>query len=143
MSEHLRREIDNLKKELLTLCGMVEDRLWEAVRSIKNRDSNLARKVIDSDPEIDQMEIRVEENCLKILALHQPVAIDLRFIITALKINNDLERIGDLAVNIAERSVFLSSQKPTGPLFDFETMAEKTQAMVKKSIDAQIGRAHV
>jgi len=138
MSEHLRREIDNLKKELLTLCGMVEDRLWEAVRSIKNRDSNLARKVIDSDPEIDQMEIRVEENCLKILALHQPVAIDLRFIITALKINNDLERIGDLAVNIAERSVFLSSQKPTGPLFDFETMAEKTQAMVKKSIDALV-----
>lgn len=138
MSTHLKKEIDSLKKELLTLCGMVEDRLWEAVKSIKNRDVHLAKKVVDSDFEIDQMEIKVEEDCLKILALHQPVAIDLRFIITALKINNDLERIGDLAVNIAERSLFLSSQKSTGTLFDFETMAEKTQAMVKKSIDALV-----
>lgn len=138
MSAHLKKEIDNLKKELLTLCGMVEDSLWQAVKSIKNRDVKLAEKVIDSDIEIDQMEVKVEEDCLKILALHQPVAIDLRFIITALKINNDLERIGDLAVNIAERSQFLSAQKPIDMLFDFETMAEKTQAMVKKSLDALV-----
>ena len=138
MPAHLKKEIDNLKKELLTLCGMVEDSFWQAVKSIKNRDIKLAKKVIDSDIEIDQMEVKVEENCLKILALHQPVAIDLRFIITALKINNDLERIGDLAVNIAERSQFLSAQKPIDMLFDFETMAEKTQAMVKKSLDALV-----
>ena len=138
MAAHLKKEIDNLKKELLTLCGMVEDSLWQAVKSIKNRDIKLAEKVVDSDIEIDQMEVTVEEDCLKILALHQPVAIDLRFIITALKINNDLERIGDLAVNIAERSQFLSEQKPIDTLFDFETMAEKTQAMVKSSIDALV-----
>ena len=138
MSVHLKKAIDNLKKELLTLCGMVEDNLWQAVKSIKNRDVKLAQKVIDSDIQTDQMEVNVEEDCLKILALHQPVAIDLRFIITALKINNDLERIGDLAVNIAERSRFLSSQKPIDMPFDFETMAEKTQAMVKKSLDALV-----
>jgi len=138
MSAHLKKEIDNLKKELLTLCGMVEDSFWQAVKSIKTRDVKLAEKVINSDIEIDQMEVKVEENCLKILALHQPVAIDLRFIITALKINNDLERIGDLAVNIAERSQFLSAQKQLDMLFDFEVMAEKTQAMVKKSIDALV-----
>ena len=138
MSAHLKKEIDNLKKELLTLCAMVEDSFRQAVKSIKNRDVKLAEKVITSDIGIDQMEVKVEEDCLKILALHQPVAIDLRFIITALKINNDLERIGDLAVNIAERSQFLSAQKPIDMLFDFETMAEKTQAMVKSSIDALV-----
>ncbi len=138
MSAHLNKEIDNLKKELLTLCSMVEESLWQAVKSIKNRDAELAKKVIESDIEIDQMEVKVEEECLKILALHQPVAIDLRFIITALKINNDLERIGDLAVNIAEHSQFLAAQKQSDMLFDFETMAEKTQAMVKKSIDALV-----
>ena len=138
MSAHLTREIEHLKTDLLTLCAMVEDSLWQAVKSIKSRDLGLAERVIHADIEIDLMEVKVEENCLKILALHQPVAIDLRFIITALKINSDLERIGDLAVNIAEHSQFLSSQKPTGMLFDFETMAEKTQAMVKKSLDALI-----
>lgn len=138
MPAHLKKEIENLKKELLTLCGMAEDSFWQAIKSIKNRDVTLAQKVIDSDVEIDQMEVKVEEDCLKILALHQPVAIDLRFIITALKINNDLERIGDLAVNIAEHSHFLSAEKPIDMLFDFETMAEKTQAMVKKSLDALV-----
>ena len=138
MSAHLKKEVDNLKEELLALCAMVEDSFRQAVKSIKSRDAQLAKKIIDSDIEIDQIEVKVEEDCLKILALHQPVAIDLRFIITALKINNDLERIGDLAVNIAERSQFLSEQKPIDMFFDFETMAEKTQAMVKGSIDALV-----
>ena len=138
MSAHLKKEIEHLKKELLTLCGMVEEHLWQAVKSIKKRDVKLAQKVVDGDIDIDQMEVKVEEECLKILALYQPVAIDLRFIITALKINSDLERIGDLAVNIAERSLFVSSQKPIDMPFDFETMAEKTQAMLKKSLDALV-----
>ena len=138
MSEHLKREIDNLKKELLTLCSVAEESLWQAVRSIKNRDVELAEKVIASDIETDQMEVKVEEDCLKILALHQPVAIDLRFIITALKINNDLERIGDLSVNIAERSQFLSTRNSVGILLDYGPMAEKTQAMLKKSLDALV-----
>jgi phosphate transport system protein len=84
------------------------------------------------------MEVDVEEECLKILALHQPVAIDLRFIVTALKINNDLERIGDLAVNIAERSEFLAGQEPISVPFDFEAMAEKTQWMVTESLDSLV-----
>lgn len=138
MAKHLQTEIDNLKKELLALCSMAEENLWQAVKSIKDRDPKLAKKIIDSDLEIDQKEVKVEEDCLKILALHQPVAVDLRFIITALKINNDLERIGDLAVNIAERSLFISSQKSTDAIFDFEIMAKKTQEMLKKSIDALI-----
>lgn len=138
MSAHLKKEIDNLKEELLALCTTVEDSFRQAVKSIKSRDVQLAKKVIDSDIKIDRMEVKVEEDCLKILALHQPVAIDLRFIITALKINSDLERIGDLAVNIAERSQFLSEQKPIDMRFDFETMAKKTQAMLKNSIEALV-----
>jgi len=138
MSTHLNKEIDELKNRLLTLCSIVEDKLWLAVKSINDQDADLAKKVMESDMDIDNMEVDVEEECLKILALHQPVAIDLRFIITALKINNDLERIGDLAVNIAERSCFLSSQKSVGTFFDFETMATKTQTMLKRSIDSLV-----
>jgi len=138
MSTHLNKEIETLKKELLGLCGMVEESLWQAVKSLTYKDIELAEKVIQSDINIDAMEVKVEEECLKILALHQPVAVDLRFIVTAMKINIDLERIGDLAVNIAERSRFLSAQKDFQNLLDFETMAEKTQQMLKKSIDSLI-----
>ncbi|MBI9016227.1 MAG: phosphate signaling complex protein PhoU [Phycisphaerae bacterium] len=138
MAKHLQREVENLKKMLLTLCGKVEENLFQAVHSVKNHDAIIAQKIIETDDEIDQMEVEIEEECLKILALHQPVAIDLRFIITAMKINNDLERIGDLTVNIAERSVFLAGQNHTGIPFDFEQMATKTQLMVKQSIDSLV-----
>jgi phosphate transport system protein len=139
MSEHLMRAIDKLKSKLLQLCGAVEDRLFRAVQALRNMDAKAAREVIEGDTVIDNMEIDVEEECLKILALHQPVAIDLRFIITALKINNDLERIGDLAVNIAERCESLARHADRVEVpFDFETMAEKTRAMVRGSIDALI-----
>jgi phosphate transport system protein len=138
MTAHMQKEIENLKTRLLALCAAVEKSLCLAVQSVKGRDASLARSVIDNDVQTDQMEVDLEEECLKILALHQPVAIDLRFIITALKINNDLERIGDLAVNIAERSEFLASQEPVSVPFDFETMAEKTQWMVTESIDSLV-----
>jgi phosphate transport system protein len=138
MTAHMQKEIENLKTRLLTLCAAVEKSLCLAVQSVKHRDASLARGVIDDDVQIDQMEVDLEEECLKILALHQPVAIDLRFIITAMKINNDLERIGDLAVNIAERSEFLAGQELVSVPFDFETMAEKTQWMVTESIDSLV-----
>lgn len=138
MRAHLQREIENLKSILLTLCAAVEKNLYLAVQSVKKRDAALARSLIDDDVRIDQIEVDVEEECLKILALHQPVAIDLRFIITALKINNDLERIGDLAVNIAERSEFLAGQEPISVPFDFDTMSEKTQWMVTRSLDSLV-----
>jgi phosphate transport system protein len=136
MTVHMQKEIENLKSKLLALCAAVEKSLCLAVQSVKERDAVLARSVIENDVHIDQMEIDVEEECLKILALHQPVAIDLRFIVTALKINNDLERIGDLAVNIAERSEFLAGQEPMP--FDFDAMAEKTQWMVTESLDSLV-----
>lgn len=138
MTVHMKREIDKLKKMLLSLCWTVEERFQQAVESIEKRDANPAKKVIEADVEIDQAEVNVEEECLKILALHQPVAIDLRFIITALKINNDLERIGDLAVNIAERSQFLASRPKVEIPLDFNTMTKKTQSMLHKSLDALV-----
>ncbi len=138
MTVHMKREINKLKRELLSLCKVVEESFRQAVKSIQKRDAELAKKVIEADIKIDHMEVDVEEECLKILALHQPVAIDLRFIITALKLNNDLERIGDLAVNIAERSEFLATQYKIDIPFDFEAMAEKTQSMLRKSLDALV-----
>jgi phosphate transport system protein len=134
----MKNEIEKLKKKLLALSSQVEEQLWQAVKSVKNRDEKLARQVIDSDTRIDREEVDIEEECLKILALHQPVAIDLRFIVTALKINNDLERIADLAVNIAERSEFLTNHDPVDAPFDFDLMAEKAQQMLRKSIDALV-----
>jgi phosphate transport system protein len=138
MRVHLQREIIGLKKDILTIGAMAELSVREAVSAIEKRDEALARSVIEKDIKIDQMEVEVEETCLKILALHQPVAIDLRFIIAVLKINNDLERIGDLAVNIAERAVFLATQPRVYISFDFARMARKTQEMLNKSLDALV-----
>jgi len=138
MTIHMKREIEKLKKKLLALCEVVEKSFLQAVQSIKTRDAKLARKVIEADTHIDHMEVDVEEECLKMLALYQPVAIDLRFIITVLKINNDLERIGDLAVNIAERSEYLAGQQEIDVPLDLEKMAEKTQSMLKSSLQALV-----
>ena len=130
MTVHMKREIDRLKQMLTSLCEVVEKNLRRAVESIRQRDAKLAKTVIDMDVEIDHIEVDMEEECLKILALYQPVAIDLRFIVTALKINNDLERIGDLAVNLAEHSTFLASRPKVEVPFDFNTMTEKTELML-------------
>ena len=138
MTIHMQKEIGKLKKYLLGVCALVEETLWKAVKSISERDENLAQEIIESDVRIDHKEVEVEEECLKLLALYQPVAADLRFIITAMKINNDLERIADLAVNIAERSAFLAKHPPVNAPFDFETMAEKTQKMLRNSLDALV-----
>lgn len=138
MPRHLQREIENLKKKILNLGARVETAVHEAIRSIEERDEALAKKLISEDVLIDDTEIEVEEECLKILALHQPVAIDLRFIVAVLKINNDLERIGDLAVNIAERSAFLANQPEVRTSFDFASMCKETEAMLNMSLDALV-----
>lgn len=138
MSQHLQREIGRLKQRILTLGTEVEESLRRAVKSLVNRDLALATLVVDADATIDQLEVDIEEDCLKILALHQPVAIDLRFIIAVLKINNDLERIGDLAVNIAERAMFLSTREPVEIPFDFPRMSAVTQSMLHRSLDALV-----
>lgn len=136
MRIHLQRDIAALKRKILSLSAMVEESVRMSVRSLQERDFKLATEVIESDLEVDKMEVQVEEECLKIVALHQPVAVDLRFIVALLKINNDLERIGDLAVNIAERAAFLSTQGNLNVPLDFPGMAEKTQDMLRKSLDA-------
>ena len=138
MAKHLQREIENLKRKLLALGAIVETSVRDATLSIEKRDTELAQKIIDNDIDIDKTEVEVEEDCLKILALHQPVAIDLRFIVTVLKINNDLERIGDLAVNIAERAIFLSNQPKVNISSDLVDMAHNAQSMLKKSLDALV-----
>ena len=138
MAKHLQREIENLKKRLLALGASVETSVRDATLSIEKRDADLAQKIINDDIDIDNTEVEIEEDCLKILALHQPVAIDLRFIVAVLKINNDLERIGDLAVNIAERAIFLAGQPKINILIDLVDMVHNAQSMLKKSLDALI-----
>jgi phosphate transport system protein len=134
----LHKEIDRLKQHLLALAALVEERVGIAVKSVENRDMELATQVIESDTEIDNMEVELEEDCLKVMALHQPVAIDLRLIISVLKINSDLERIGDLAVDIAERGQYFATHEDVEHPFDFLGMSQKTQTMLQKSLDALV-----
>lgn len=138
MSRHLEREIASLKKKILHLSKIVEKTIEDAIRSINERDTELARSIVEADIQIDRMEVETEEECLKILALHQPVAIDLRFIIGVLKMNSDLERMADLAVNIAERSIDLAAHGKVYVPKDLFTMTSKTNAMVEKAMRAMI-----
>jgi phosphate transport system protein len=138
MSVHLQREIERLKKSILALCAIVEDQVQSSVRALLDRDVDLAHNVEQRDNDIDSREVEIEEECLKILALHQPVASDLRFIIAAMKINNDMERIGDLAVNIARKAVSFTGEPHTEIPFDIAGMWQKTQAMLRDSLDALV-----
>lgn len=138
MSKHLRRELDKIKKKMLSLGALVEERTRLALQAVASRDMAIAQKIIDSDWEVDEMEVEIEEECLKILALYQPVAVDLRFLIATIKINNDMERIGDECVNIAERLVIIAKRPPMQFVFDYLPMAEKVQAMLKASLDALV-----
>ncbi|ARN56559.1 phosphate signaling complex protein PhoU [Sedimentisphaera salicampi] len=138
MSLHLKREIEKLKTKVLKLGSLVEEAVQQATIAMKNRDLKLAKMVIRKDIMIDEMEVDVEEECLKVLALHQPVAIDLRFIVSVLKINNDLERIGDLAVKIAERVPCIAENFQVSVEPDYVDMAQKVQLMLQKSLDALV-----
>jgi phosphate transport system protein len=138
MSAHLQREIERLKKHVLSLCALVEDQVQLALRAVLDRDEAMAKEVEQRDLDIDQREIEVEEECMKTLALHQPVAVDLRLIIATMKINNDLERIGDMAVNIARKARALASEPAVEVPFDLGAMWAKTQAMLRDSIDALV-----
>jgi phosphate transport system protein len=138
MSVHFLREIERLKLLTLELSALVEENLRRAVRAIEGRDVELARKVIEGDAQIDDEELAVEEECLKILALHQPVAADLRFVVAVLKIDSDLERIGDYAVSLAKRTLALSGRALPDVNFSFGPMAEKAQQMVRRAIDALV-----
>lgn len=136
MPRHLIREIDRIKEMLRGLGRRVQERAHWAVSAIERRDATLGLRIIDTDMEINHLEVDVEEECLKTLALHQPMASDLRFIVAALKINNELERIADLAVNIAERAVFLSTKEKLDIPFNFPGMADKALEMLEKSLES-------
>jgi phosphate transport system protein len=138
MTKHIHRQIDNLKQKILYVGTLVEEAIAKAISALINRDGVLAEKIIANDSVIDRMEVEVEEECLKILALYQPVATDLRFVVATLKINNDLERMGDLAKNIAKRAAFISKAGPIDVPIDFRTMATQAQHMVKQSLDALV-----
>lgn len=138
MTKHFVRELEKLKKKILSLGALVEERVYLAIKAIESRDPDLAEKIIRLDHEIDETEVEVEEECLKILALYQPMAIDLRFIVAVIKINNDLERIGDEAVNIAERIQSIAKRSDYSFNFDYTEMAEIAAAMLKQSLDALV-----
>ena len=138
MTIHFIKEIERLKTRILSLSAYVEESVIMEVKSPNNRDADLAREVLQRDRKIDEAEVDLEEECLKILALHQPVAQDLRFIIAVLKINNDLERIGDLAVNIAYRAEKFSQRQHYEVPRELLVMAEKTKSMLTNGLDALV-----
>ncbi|MDH7499915.1 MAG: phosphate signaling complex protein PhoU [candidate division NC10 bacterium] len=136
MGPHFHAELESLKGLLLSMASLVEEAIHKSIKALVERDEGLAQGVIASDDAVNMMEIQIDDFCLKLLALHQPAAIDLRFITAALKINNDLERMGDQAVNIAERTLELLQEPLLKPLIDLPHMAELAQKMVKDSLDA-------
>jgi phosphate transport system protein len=139
MAKQLPRQIDALKQKILFVGTLVEEAIAKAILALNSRDRNMAKLVIDSDSEIDRMEVDVEEECLKVLAMYQPVAADLRFVVAVLKINNDLERMGDLARNIAKRVVFLADYNELQALpVDYRPMAAQVKSMVKNSLDSLV-----
>ena len=135
---HLQREIERLKRKILALGALVEENLRLAVQAIETRDAAKARKVIAADMEVDEVEVEVEEECLKLLALYQPVAKDLRFIVAVVKINSELERIGDLAANVAERAEQLADEYPVPVPRSLPVIADRTRCILEKVLDALV-----
>ena len=138
MTKHFQKELEKIKKLILSLGAMAEEGVRMAIKTIELKDAETAKKIIINDHRIDEMEVDIEEECLKVLALHQPVAVDLRFIVAVIKINNDLERIGDEAVNIAERVESLVKRKISSFYYDYSKMAQKAESMLKMSLDALV-----
>ena len=136
--KHFSRELEKIKKQILSLGAMVEEQVRMATQAVETHDAELVQQIIKSDHDVDEMEVEIEEECLKVLALHQPVAVDLRFLIAVIKINNDLERIGDQAVNIAERVDVIAKRDLSDFFFDYSSMGEKAQKMLKMSLDALV-----
>ena len=143
MGQHytFQHELDSLNKKLVHMSTLVEDRVRRAVKLIECHDTTEVKSIIRSDYEIDELEVELEEDCLKILALHQPVAGDLRFLVAVIKINNEMERIADTAVNIAKRIDSINSCNHTiEPTIDYSTMSTIVIQMLRMSIDALINR---
>ena len=140
MKEHFSELLEQLRRDLIRMGAEVERQIQLSMEALIQMDAEKAREVIVRDADIDRMEVDIEDQAVQLLALQQPVAVDLRFLISALKINNDLERIGDHAVNIAEGAERLAGQKPFKPFSDIPYMAEVAASMLKQSLDAFVNR---
>jgi phosphate transport system protein len=138
MNMHLRKDLEKLKTRVMLLAANVEENVRMSVRALRELSCQLANEVVKRDRHIDEVEVEIEEECLKILALHQPVASDLRFVITVLKINSELEHIGDMAVNIAKRVPYLNTDFKVQIPFNLDAMTTRTVYMLKSSLDAFI-----
>ncbi len=138
--KHLTRDMDKIKRRILSMGALVEDATDRSLNALLMRRADLAAEVIAGDERIDAEEVELEEECLKVLALHQPFAEDLRFIVTVMKVNNDLERMGDLAVNIAERAEFLATQPEISVPLPVPEMAAKARQMVRDALDCLVER---
>jgi phosphate transport system protein len=135
-----QEELDDLQRSLLEMAGMVEAAIRDSVRSLVERDEAMAQQVLRNEKDVNWMEIQIDEQATRLLALQQPMARDLRFLTAAIKINNDLERMGDLAVNVAERSLSVMRLPPVKPLVDIPRMAALVETMVHNSLDAFVRR---
>jgi len=140
MQRHFHEELEALKQTLLAMGALVEDQIRRVMRALVDRDDALAESVIERDREVNAYDVEIDEKCVELLALHQPTAGDLRFITTAMKIVTDLERIGDQAVNIAQRVRELNVEPQLKPYIDLPRMGELAQTMVKESLDAFVAR---
>jgi phosphate transport system protein len=136
MHRHFDDELKQLKSKLLRMGGMVEDQIQGSLRALVGRDSALARRVIENDHQINTLDVEVDEDCLRLLALQQPTARDLRFITTAMKISTELERMSDLAENICERAIELNEEPQLKPYIDIPRMADWALQMVREALDA-------
>jgi phosphate transport system protein len=140
MERHFDEELEKMNTDLLKMASLTEEAIYKAIESLKQQDTSAAQQVIDEDNAIDKLELSIDESGIGLLALRQPIARDLRFITTGLKINTELERIADLAVNIAERVFTLSKEPLLKPLIDIPKLTEVARKMVKDTIDAFVNR---
>ena len=140
MQRHFHEELEALKQTLLAMGGLVEDQIRRVMTALLERDSAMAQEVIERDHRVNAYDVEVDEKCVELLARYQPAASDLRFLTTAMKIVTDLERIGDQAVNIAQRALELNREAQLKPYIDLPRMAAKSQQMVKDALDAFVAR---
>ncbi len=140
MQRHFDDELKALKEKILRMGAMVEEQITHAIQGLVDRNTDLARQVIANDPRVNAMDVEIDEDCLRLIALHQPMARDLRFLTTAMKISTELERMSDLAENVSERTLELNEEPQLKPYIDIPRMAEHVQRMVKESLDSFVNQ---
>ncbi len=140
MGRHFREELEQLNSDILKMDALVEESVAKAITALRDRDPKAAQAVIDNDTRVDEMELVIDERCLDLIARYQPMASDLRFITTGMRLNGELERIADIAVDIAERVIFMAGEPLLKPLVDIPRLTAVAQKMVKMAIDAFIAR---